>query len=287
MLIVFFAVLERSGFVPLQRSQPLYYAFSALISGNLTLITVVVSINQLLLSQELSTPGKLESQIEGGGRGMIDYRQDVEDAAGRIAPVEPLDFLQLLIENTRQESQRIGGMSFRNADEDAYMAINDVISDLTSHMDAVDGLLQESSTSSFEVLSVTLTTNYARQIRHGLEDELSEEVMTSLDNLIARLQQIDIARQYFKSIYFQEELSTLSRRLFYVGIPAEAVAIVMLLGMTSSMSAPQAWIVTVLPVALSICLLPLTLLFAYIIRIVAVTERTAATIPFTTARQER
>lgn len=224
---------------------------------------------------------------------MIDYRQDVEDAAGRIAPVEPLDFLQLLIENTRQESQRIGGMSFRNADEDAYMAINDVISDLTSHMDAVDGLLQESSTSSFEVLSVTLTTNYARQInqirqiRHGLEDELSEEVMTSLDNLIARLQQIDIARQYFKSIYFQEELSTLSRRLFYVGIPAEAVAIVMLLGMTSSMSAPQAWIVTVLPVALSICLLPLTLLFAYIIRIVAVTERTAATIPFTTARQER
>lgn len=247
----------------------------------------MVSINQLLLSQELSTPGKLESQIEGGGRGMIDYRQDVEDAAGRIAPVEPLDFLQLLIENTRQESQRIGGMSFRNADEDAYMAINDVISDLTSHMDAVDGLLQESSTSSFEVLSVTLTTNYARQIRHGLEDELSEEVMTSLDNLIARLQQIDIARQYFKSIYFQEELSTLSRRLFYVGIPAEAVAIVMLLGMTSSMSAPQAWIVTVLPVALSICLLPLTLLFAYIIRIVAVTERTAATIPFTTARQER
>ena len=38
--------------------------FSGLIDGNLTLITVVVSINQLLLGREFKSPGTLESQIE-------------------------------------------------------------------------------------------------------------------------------------------------------------------------------------------------------------------------------
>jgi hypothetical protein len=72
---------------------------SSLISGNLTLITVVVSINQLLLSREMSSPGELESQIQN----VIEYRKDVEDHAGDIAPVKPLGFLELLFSNTRQE----------------------------------------------------------------------------------------------------------------------------------------------------------------------------------------
>lgn len=47
-LLAVFGVLvaaRRLGWIPLARSQPVLYVFSALISGNLTLITVVVSIN--------------------------------------------------------------------------------------------------------------------------------------------------------------------------------------------------------------------------------------------------
>lgn len=62
---------------PLANEQPLFYVFSGLVSGNLTLITVMVSINQLLLGREFSTPGALESQIQD----VIEYRRDVEEAA--------------------------------------------------------------------------------------------------------------------------------------------------------------------------------------------------------------
>lgn len=87
-LSVSFGALVSSGLVPLHWTQPVFYVFSALIGGNMTLITVVVSINQLLLSREMKSPGELESQIEEG----IEYRREVEDAADEVAPVQPLGF---------------------------------------------------------------------------------------------------------------------------------------------------------------------------------------------------
>ncbi|WP_233738012.1 hypothetical protein [Halocatena pleomorpha] len=49
--------------MPFQDPQPLYYIFSSIITGNITLIMVVVSINQLLLSQGFKTPVELQAQL--------------------------------------------------------------------------------------------------------------------------------------------------------------------------------------------------------------------------------
>ncbi|WP_249038868.1 hypothetical protein [Haloterrigena salifodinae] len=77
--------LTISNLAPLADPQSLFDAFSGLISGNFTLITVVVSINQLLLSRELKSPGELESEIEE----TADYREVVESVTNRPVPAEP------------------------------------------------------------------------------------------------------------------------------------------------------------------------------------------------------
>ncbi|WP_433628914.1 hypothetical protein [Halomicrococcus sp. NG-SE-24] len=278
-LLTLFGLSTSLGLLPLEQSQPAFYVFSALIGGNMTLITVVVSINQLLLSRELKSPGELESQIEN----VIDYRQEVEDAAGEIAPVEPHGFLKLLFQNTRQEAQRLGGLAAQS--DDAWDEVNDLVTTLTDHVDEITRILEESDADVFQVLSVTLTTNYAnqinqaRRIRHRRSDELSELTLDCLGRLIDRLQEIDVARQYFKSVYLQDELSSLSRVLLYAGIPAEAFSVVVLLSFTGSGT-------TVLA-ANRVVLLPLSILFSFILRTATVTERTAATLPVTTPEQER
>lgn len=93
----FFVLLETLGFVPLADTQALFYAYSSLIGGNLTLITVIVSINQLLLSRELQTPNEVRTQIES----VVEYRETVESATNEVAPVKPQGFLRLLLEATR------------------------------------------------------------------------------------------------------------------------------------------------------------------------------------------
>ena len=286
----FFFAAEWFQWFPLERSTPTFYVFSSLVSGNLTLITVVVSINQLLLGRELKSPGELESQIEN----IIDYRREVEESTGEIAPVKPLGFLRLVFEGTRQEAQRAGGLVtyVREGDAEVQSAVEDLVTELTDHFDDLLELLEGENASTFEVLSVTLNTNYAetihriRRIRSAYGGDLSDETMDALSDLIGSIQRVDVARQYFKSLYLQDELSSLSRVLLYAGIPAEVVAVSMLFAMTGSATEiPYDRIA--LPLAVTVGFLPLALLFAFIVRTATVTQRTTATIPFTTPEQEQ
>ena len=301
----FFAI-EIAESPRLQRAQPLFYLFGSLIGGNITLVTVVVSISQLLLGRQINTPGDLRSRIDA----TIDYRRDVEAAAdGVVAPVDPFGFLWLLFENTRQQAQSIGGLLIgthareyeagsglvlEEGVQQAHDRIDESVSAITDHTDEVLELLNGSNTDVFSVLSVTLTTNYAnqineiRQVRSAYREDLSETELERLDSLIDRLQEIDIARQYFKGIYLQQELSKLSRLLLMVAIPAEVVSVYGLLAFTVPMGATvlTAYPLVLIPIAITIGFLPLSVLFSFVLRAATVTDRTAATIPFTTPEQE-
>jgi len=286
-----FVALSVAGLAPYANKQPLYYAFSGLLSGNLTLITVVVAINQLLLSREFNTPGELESQMEG----VVEYRSEVESITGRVAPVEPPGFLRLLVESTREQAQNLGGISVNEASDDVRDELDSIVSDVTAQADDVDRLLTESEQSTFKALATTLTTNYAPQIRrlHRIEhrrgDELPDDVADAIDGLVQRLKDVDVARQYFKTIYLQEELATLSRYLFYVGLVSVPVVVSGLLLLTdaSGASVPTRYLPVLVPGMLTVGLTPLALLFAFIVRVATVTQRTVSTIPFTTSSQER
>lgn len=286
-----FSSLSILDVVPLFDLQALFYVYSGLITGNFTLITVVVSINQLLLSRELQTPGELRTQIEN----VIEYRRDVEGAADEIAPVQPLGFLRLLVEATREQAQRLGGFSRNDAVQAGGDELASEATRLTEQMDQIDTLLRESETGTINVLLTLLRTNYAQEInrlriiKERFEEELSPPVHDSIDEVIDRLQEIDVARQYFKAIYFQQELSSLSRILLYVGLPAVAIATATLLVLTLPASEPEAirHVDVLLPVSLAIGFLPLSILCSYILRTATVTNLTAATLPFTTPEQEQ
>lgn len=290
LLLAFILGVSMSDFTPLSSYQPLFYVFGGLISGNLTLITVIVSINQLLLSRELRTPNELRSEIDG----MIEYRSDIEDAAGEIAPVEPLGFLRLVVETNRQQAQQLGGVSVSETDESIAEDIDRVVRKITEQADRVDGLLQERDVGTFQVLSTTLDTNYAREInrlrriKHRYGDELPTDVSQSIDELVDLLQDIDIGRQYLKSIYLQQELASLSRLLFYTGLPSVVIVATSLFVFTASNeTALSDSVMTVLiPVVMTIGLFPLTVLFSFILRTATVARRTTAIIPFTAPAQE-
>lgn len=287
----FFMALVFFGAVPLDNMQAILPIYSGLIVGNLTLVTVVVSINQLLLARELQTPGELEAQIEE----VVEYREEVEEATGKIAPVFPSDFLRYLVEATREEAQRLGGFARGGVVTSGNEEIEEVVMTLTDQMDQIDTLLTESDTDTFSVLSVMLETNYARQInrlrtiRAEHEADIADTAHQSIRDLIDRLQEIDVAREYFRSIYLQQELSSLSRALLFTGLPAEAVAIATLLVLTVSPSGPTPMILlqVLVPITITIGLVPLAILCSFFLRTATVMKHTAATLPFTTPEQER
>ncbi|SFR47170.1 hypothetical protein [Halogeometricum limi] len=289
-LVVFYG-LWWFGFVDLLNPTAMLYVLSSLVGGNLTLVTLVISINQVIISRQLGSPGQLREDIEK----VDEYRRQALDPADvGVVPVTPADFLKLLLESARRDLQRLGGLVVGTENEDLREDTDEIVTTLTEHVDRVSRLIEGSNTGTFDTLSALLTTNYAdriyqlRRLKSVYREDLSEDSADLLDEVVSTLQEIDVARQYFKTLYIQTELAYISRVLLYAGVVAELVLVSTLLVLSSSSgtTAPEVLPPVLAPLIAAIGLLPLAVLFSYALRLAVVTQRTIAITPFTTPEQE-
>lgn len=277
--------------VVVRNTTRMLYLFQVLTGGNLTLVTIVLSINQLVLSREFKAPGELNDHIQD----VINYRNRVQETTRKQSvPADPSDFLAVILDGTRGSAQRLGG-AVRNSDHDRFVDEFDaLVADVTAHSDEIRDVLDHSHGGIFHALAVTLNTNYsyqlneARRLQTVHEDDLQPATREMLDELIQSLKQVDIARQYFKSIYIQSELAHFSRILLYVGVPAIGSALLMLLIYAGTSEPAVAGVPLELLVAAVVVLgfSPLAVLFSFILRSATVAQRTVAITPFTMPAEE-
>lgn len=269
------------------------YLSAAIVGGNFTLITIILSINQLVISQELSAPGELAGEIEAS----TDYRETVTDLLDQeTVPPTPTAFLSVLFDGVTRSLSSLDDHRQTAADSEVTDELGELVSSLGSHVQEANEKLEQSNQTVFSGLVLTLSTNYSEEIneilrlRVDVEDSegISPEVQDTLDTLVRRLKQIDVTRQYLKTLYLQQELARLSRRLSYVGFPT-ILAGIMALGMvilTDSVALPPSQLTLVLPLYVTLAVAPLAVLVSFVLRLSVVAERTVAVTPFTTATQE-
>jgi len=288
--LVLLAANALIGPIAREETSPIFYLFSALVGGNFTLITIVISVSQLVVSRQLGTPGQIRDQIESTNN----FRESIEETSDiDVAPVTPTEFLHILLQSAAELTRTVT-QEIEQSEGDPWEELTDAVDQLAAHVGRVEKQISKSDVTVVSALAVTLDTNYSadiyqlRSIRAQYGEELSEEVMDCLDTLVVRLQQIDIGRQYMKTLYMQDELSKLSRSLLYVGVPALLVSVYMLRAFAVGFEtlSPDVLFAFV-PLAITISLAPLLVLVAYILRLTTVARRTIAITPFTMAMQER
>lgn len=92
-IFVLLLIFSRLGVIAFTNEDSITRMASGMIAGTLSLVTLVVSVNQLILSQEFSQAGDFRDRLEG----VIQFRQDVEDVASvPAAPAEPSRLLKML-----------------------------------------------------------------------------------------------------------------------------------------------------------------------------------------------
>lgn len=264
--------------IVIRNTSPLYYIASALITGNLTLITVVVAINQVVLSQELESPGSLRDEIES----TADYRQMALEQT--TPPTEPANFLQQLLQQTRQHAQSLEELLPESTDSES----DQFVTDLQNHCEKTADQLEQTSDDLSKVIILLLGSNYADYIHdsHRLqaiyEENNHEQFHTTLDSLISDVENLDVAQQYFTTMFIKQELATLSRSLLYVGIvvvPTPIALLIELTAYTGSFSpGTKLFVLTLLTGLLG--LVPLALLIAFLIRVATVAKEIASITPF-------
>ncbi|WP_137291400.1 hypothetical protein [Natronorubrum halophilum] len=300
-LVVVYAILVATsllGLAPLrtivETHNGTFWLFSSFIGAIITGTSIVVTINQLVLSQELGAVGQQRDRMQGS----MEFREDVEDTIEEeTSPPEPAAFLWELVDGVHERANELEETMEDERDEALREKIADYVDDATGNAESVKSGLDDAQFGTFEVIWNALNFNYsrkiydARKIRADHDDSLSDDASEKIDHMIDTLQLFGPAREHFKTLYFQWELINLSRALLYISVPALTVMAIMIMYVDGSTFIGTTLgidnLVWITSAGFVIGISPFVVFIVYILRIATVAKRTLAMGPFILRESER
>ncbi|AXG09586.1 hypothetical protein [Haloplanus rubicundus] len=254
--------------------------FQGFLTATITGVTLVLTLNQLVLSQELGAVGDQRERMVGA----LEFREDAADLVeAPVSPARPSQFLRALVQMAGRHARDL-----RDAvaeEHSAHAAVDDLTGSLTDNAEAVASDLDGAQFGEFDVLSAALNFNYSWKIfaaqRIRETETLDDDAEAALDSLVDTLELFGPAREHFKTLYFQWELINLSRGILTAALPALLVAVGMIAFFDPAGDVSRTvGIVPVVAVTSTVSVLPFLVLLAYVLRIATVTKHTLSIGPF-------
>lgn len=256
-----------------------------------SVVVIVLSINQLVLSPGLGPVGDQQERYEQS----LDLRKRVEDHTGiRVSPTSPAAFLTVLLDAMGDQTARLDE-TVSLANEEAFREkINQFSTSVSTDASSVRTLLASGRFGQFEVISAALRFAISEKVQmlnelEQIHDESHpESVAASLDEMDELLELYTVSREYLKTVYIRDEYINLSEGLLYIGLPAVVVTYL----------AAQLYSPTVFPGqflgiesrllfvsgAVTMALVPFALLISYVFRLAAMPRSTLFVGPFDARR---
>ncbi|MCU4741680.1 hypothetical protein [Natronoglomus mannanivorans] len=294
-------VLGISDVIGVRESRFVTTMFSTMIAGLFSFIPIVVSVNQLIVSRLFGTPDRLTERIDS----VHEFRARVESqtAGDGVSPTEPAPFLARLAgtlgeradslvavcESTDSDESEPVGESESEERSPALEAVCAFAERTSDHAETLGTQLTGTTTSVFGVVMPTMDHDYAasaseaRRLRSRFDEDLSDRVRRSLSELRELYVTADATRQYFTTMYLQQELARLSRLITYSGTAALLLSTLVIMIYASGYPpvAHEGPLLVLVSLALAVAFSPLAVLFAYVVRIATILKRTSAPGAFT------
>ncbi|GAA0716933.1 ABC-type multidrug transport system fused ATPase/permease subunit [Halorubrum trapanicum] len=270
-------------------SDPIETLFASMITVIVTGATLVVTIGQLVLTQENGPLGDQQERMND----TLSVRSSVAELTGSPVPTDPATFLDAILRSASdrarslRESVRERDADHSGSDRAALRSdVDEFAAEIAENADTVRGQLDGAEFGSFDVVFAALDFDYSPKIGrverivddHG--DALSDDERDLLAGLRESLSLFGPAREHVKTLYFQWALIDLSRLILYAAIPALVVAGLMLTvvdaGTFPGRTLGVDHVTLVVGAAFAVTLFPFTLFVSYVLRILTLAKRTLA-----------
>jgi hypothetical protein len=262
--------------------------FNTLLSGMILLVSVVVSITSIVLSEEITDIEHQRERIDAS----IRYRGQIEEfIESDVSPARPAEFLRAILMIIDRQAQNLSNMA-DDASEEAFREEAETFcEEVTAEAEQAADTLSDTHFGTFKVLIAGLNYDYswqlhvARRLERKYGDSLSDDEQAAIDDLVETLKMFATGKEYFKSLYYKREFANLSRNLLYVSLPTIVVTSYVLLAIDSNLF-PEVSFYTLSPLlmfvsgAYTVALMPYLTLTSYVLRAMTVTLRTLASGPF-------
>ena len=290
--VVFAALLAAGVFLPdaaatLRTSDSVDTLFQALLTATITGVTLVLTLSQLVLSQELGAVGDQRERMKGA----MEFREDVAAHINTpVSPARPSQFLRSLVIVAGERAADLQRAVNESADDELREGVAELCDSLTENADRVAAGLDNAQFGAFDVVASALDFNYswkifaARRLNEQYGESLDSEASDALNELIAVLKLFGPAREHFKTLYFQWDLINLSRQILAASVPALVVSAVMMAffdptAYTGTLVGIE-WVVVLVAATTTVAVVPFVILLAYVMRIATVTKHTLSIGPF-------
>lgn len=287
-LVIFIAFVLFGAFefptlrTTMRTSDPVETAFQGLIGAIITGTTLVVSINQLVISEEIGPVGEQRARMDTA----MDYRQNTDELFGSVSPSKPSGFLRELVETSARRAKAMKAAISENDNDDLREDIGTYADDLIDNAETASDELGDATFGTFDVLNAALDYNYARKM-HDLrrlgeeyEADLDDDERTEFRETLESLAMFGPAREHIKTFYIQWALVKLSQAILYTAVPALAVAGMMVVFVDESsfhgFLFGVDYMVWAVSAGFTLSITPFLLFVSYIFRIATVAQRTLA-----------
>jgi hypothetical protein len=247
-------------------------------------VSVVVSINSIVLSYDITSVTAQEDRVEAA----VDFRQKLDRLVESNAdPTKPSTFLQMTAEGIRERAQALEAIA-EEAEAEFARDLQEHIEGVTETASNLEQALDPPHGGKLGVLWLGLETNYGPFINRsrslmlryqtGSETESTEE----FEELIRAMELFAVGREVFKTLFYTQEVARLSRTLLVVSLPSILITGIAILAINANLL-PDIWLfglpplLTFVAATFTIALIPFLTLTAYMLRLATVAQRTAGT----------
>ncbi len=268
--------------------------FNTLLGGIVLLVTIVVSINSIVLSQDLTSLDTQTERVES----TMEFQKTIESVADvDTCPTQPAAFLHLMLDTVLHRVQKLHEAIEDQPDDTFHQELAEYLHLLEGYTNLADQRLAAADPDSITVLIAGLQYDYAgaihstRDLRARYEENLNETQREALDDLVEVLKLFAIGHEYFKSLFYMREFGKLSKALLYVSLPVIVIISYVVLAISAGeypVDSPFQYVpaTTVFTMAAyTIALAPYIVLTAFILRSATVASRSLAAGPFVLTHQ--
>ncbi|WP_323192663.1 hypothetical protein [Halostella sp. PRR32] len=262
--------------------------FNTMLSGIILLVSIVVSVNSIVLSQELTSLEQQQGRVESS----MEFSRSIEEYVSEgVAPTTPPAFLDVLLDTLSDRVTDLQEICAEVPDDELQADVNAFTAKVLTHIDEVDTQLEGDSSGTADILLAGLSYDYSwqlyavRQLRAKHDDVLPEAADEIIGEFLEALKYFATGRGYFKTLYYEQEFANLSNTLLYVSLPAIVFLSHFLLALDAA-QIPDVQILGVDPLmiyvifAYTFALAPYIVFTSFLIRSTVVARRTLGAGPF-------
>lgn len=271
-----------------QETNAVQALFNTLLAGIILLVSIVVSINSVAVSQELGSLGTHFERIQES----LTFRQELEDVADEpVSPSEADRFLGFVLETLYRRVLIVKEQFEDHPNDDLRMRVQRLVDIADEDLHAVADQLNTINLERPNVLLAGMEFNYAthlyaiRFLRAAHGEDLDETQRATLDELTEALHYFAASREYFKTLFYKRELSHLSSMLLYVSLPTIIFVAYVILAVDARVFPDLTLfglpvLLLYVSLAFTIALAPYLVLTSYLVRAAFVARRSLEVGPF-------